>query len=114
MEKTQHTPGPWRRDYGGGYGQGHIYADDQKFGEHSLAAAHFPALYEGGRGGFNEEAVAIMEANARLIAAAPDLLDALRALVIGAEGTGEQPISSAMRRRLRAARAALAQATGSE
>jgi len=53
------------------------------------------------------------QANARLIAAAPDLLDALRELTIAAEAAGwdvdadNAPI-------LKAARAALAKATGDE
>jgi hypothetical protein len=84
--KTEHTAGPWRRDYGGGYDKGHIYSDDPKFAGDSLAAAHFPPLYEGGKGGLNEESFAIMEANAKLIAAAPALLEVCKAAAAMPDG----------------------------
>jgi hypothetical protein len=83
-EAPTFTPGPWRLDYGGGYGKGHVYADCPKFASiiggkpHSIAAAHLPPLYE--RGGYSQGAFSIMEANAALIVAAPDLLEMTKLL----------------------------------
>ena len=55
----EHTPGPW------GVGTGWIYAGDLKKGR--LVCAEIPISEQG-------------DANARLIAAAPELLEALKAL----------------------------------
>lgn len=73
---TSHTPGPWKAHPGklpdSGRDMFRVRADDG--GTEAVVAVCFPSscgdIYE-------EDA----EANARLIAAAPDLLSALRALV---------------------------------
>lgn len=75
---TEHTPGPWKA-----------------FG----TAVYFPGI----RGGFDLRSCPNPEANARLIAAAPDLLDALKEVV---------RISDRKHDAWDAARAAIAKATG--
>ena len=65
MSKDKHTPGPWH--YGG---HTNIYAYYQRELLHSRVVACVPAAEVDG--GKKER-----QANARLIAAAPDLLDAL-------------------------------------
>ena len=99
---TQHTPGPWYigKDFSD---QGrHIYAkqmvcDDDGEMWHPLIATTD-----------DDERLVDWQANAVLIAAAPDLLEALqRMLDAPSHGTHE-----AMRRANEAARAAIAKATG--
>ena len=87
----QHTPGPWRvlitsgwiQTIGDPYGHGSMHIADVRGWGHLT-----------GRGGgcaFSEEkAVAIQEANARLIAAAPDLLAALRELLQLSDNWGDE------------------------
>lgn len=65
MDKTQHTPGPWKVDGGKGkHGDLYIWPDDNLWGGHAVATVH-QEIQEGA------------DANARLIAAAPALLFAL-------------------------------------
>lgn len=74
---TTHTPGPWRIDYNG---EDPEFAAPRIKGNSVENVAFIPA-YEHPR--------AEMDANARLIAAAPELLEALRALLSDYEGTLE-------------------------
>jgi hypothetical protein len=68
---VSHTPGPWRAAI---YGRHEIYEIEvptKPFGK-LIAKVHF---------GFNEPFESQQHANAKLIAAAPDLLTALKAVV---------------------------------
>lgn len=89
-EQEGHTPGPWRVDPS--------YAADVQSGDGALeiACTHPEILTDGKAPGFEECC-----ANARLIAAAPDLLEALQYLVLLGGGDCLEP-----------ARAAIARATG--
>jgi hypothetical protein len=69
------TPGPWRLDYQGGYGKSGVYCDDPLFAGKTLAGVHLPPDYE--KGGHSQRAFDTLDANASLIAAAPDLYEAL-------------------------------------
>jgi hypothetical protein len=66
---TQHTPGPWTisRDTGS-KGERYIWMDGDYFGGHAIATVH-------------DKVPESAEANARLLAAAPDLLAALQAIL---------------------------------
>ena len=87
MTNTQHTPGPWHVDING---EGAITAPDGAL----IARLH------------NASRDDLREANARLIAAAPDLLAALQAVAdYWAGGDVPAEIDAAMR-------AAIAKATG--
>jgi hypothetical protein len=99
MSNTQHTPGPWAvRDHWSDEGAFEVYptrnGKQPKFGEWA-ALAEVPEYGEG-------EA----EANALLIAAAPDLLEALK-LIASAENSA---LDLAYCKGI--ARAAIAKATG--
>lgn len=87
IERVEHTPGPWETQE----------RDDRERGI-AVIAVH-PWVPSGGtptrgmvawvgQGGANFGKPAVQEANARLIAAAPDLLDALRAFCGDHEATG--------------------------
>jgi hypothetical protein len=104
---AQHTPGPWTVRSYPAYGYG-ITAEDSPQARHSFAVVHFADTQ---RGRTTERA----KADARLIAAAPELLEALAALMKGSEYSGDgrwgrivMPSDAAMT----AARAAIAKATG--
>lgn len=81
---TKHTPGSWRYEYGPGFCG-------------ALISARGTIIAE-----FISEP---RPSNARLIAAAPDLLEALQGLIAGAEAMGWNT---------KKARAAIAKATGEE
>lgn len=84
---SKHTPGPW--EY-----RGHAWvqtADDKKT---PIANFNFYAA---------------TEANARLIAAAPDLLESLQELMVAADHVSGGPVTW-----LEKARAAIAKATGEQ
>lgn len=75
---AKHTPGPWEQDQSDEYA---IMAECGSAIATVLTGADFPCLDDG-------EQLAIIpecEANARLIAAAPTLLEALEAFVAGAD-----------------------------
>lgn len=91
MIKAKHTPGPWKIDYG--------YNRSINF-----IGPCVPDQYAG------SSWLQVTEANARLIAAAPDLLDALKGMleVFGDEfGMGDSSVCDD-------ARAAISKATRSE
>ena len=74
MSGAQHTPGPWHYVRKEGESAG-VYGPPQGLSDGSLIAiAETPPLIEKNR------AYAVQEANARLIAAAPDLLAACEAV----------------------------------
>ena len=102
---AKHTPGPWR---------------SLNFGTEVRTEDMRTAVASLGMGYDHEDGDGRRTANARLIAAAPDLLAALRALVEVAEGyeksdteaaedSGEEPYVAP---RIKAARSAIARATG--
>ncbi len=97
---AKHTPGPW---HAGGFGNTIIYAAD------GWAVADVK-VYHDRHNGYEE-----MQANASLISAAPELLDALesflRAPSVGSGGPGSSTIV-VQEFNLRAARAAIAKAKG--
>lgn len=104
-EAMKHTPGPWFSQY-----------DDNGFYEIGSEAVTLRLAFTYGEGDTDE-------ANARLIAAAPDLLEALRNLELGANTvnacyTRNPGNFAATLRDLReyaaAARAVIAKATGGE
>lgn len=67
--KTQHTPGPWR-------------VNGRSIDATDVCVATIETIYRAPAGSYYDRAyVAETEANARLIAAAPELLDALRAVL---------------------------------
>jgi dTDP-4-dehydrorhamnose reductase len=112
MEETmKHTPGPWevtQRSAGewGSAGQWGVAAHylDRGGQRRRIAMCGSPRTYS------NPELDAEDRANARLIAAAPDLLAALRAMV--ALDECEAHFEEAYERILPEARAAIAKATG--
>ena len=85
--QPRHTPGPWKY---AGDGSQEVY--ERKGGFCICRVNHSPAFYDG-----------VATANARLIAAAPDLIEALKSLV---------EISDDDRAECQNARAAIAKATG--
>ena len=106
MEKQQHTPGPWAYIVPDGYVVRHpqIYSD---FGP--VANATW----------LGENKLDQLKANARLIAAAPDLLEALEELyavranwIRTADHSGDDDENAAMWVEMHKARAAIARATG--
>lgn len=101
MADVKHTPGPWRVDEGG----------TEMGGKFSInTASQYVAETIGG---FED---GVQEANALLIAAAPDLLESLRAFVSPWDGDSVEEIESqsglATSVRIEQARAAIAKATG--
>jgi hypothetical protein len=98
-----HTPGPWRLDNNIAYGwkTNPFSITVRKRGVHSTTVANIPAKQTISR----DEA----EANARLIAAAPDLLDALMTVPQGLLWSDDD-----LWRWHDKARAAIAKATGGE
>ena len=85
-----HTPGPWRLKLGKGVQYTYLVSD--RNGQDIANWAHYPNATK-----------AQTKANARLIAAAPELLDALQGFIEGAESMGWCTEK---------ARAAIARATG--
>ena len=71
-QKAAHTPGPWLIEWNAAQGgEGHYITDSKDMGELSRIAAVL----------FHDDADNETRANARLIAAAPDLLEIARAIV---------------------------------
>lgn len=71
MSQAQHTPGPWKATFRRTVM--HIHSDSKKIA--SMGSGHVGLSHED-------------DANARLIAAAPDLLNALSVLADAAEARG--------------------------
>lgn len=94
--QTKHTPGPWN------------WAKSDIDGKYSIYG-NGPLAYCGDTGAVDGDG----EANARLIAAAPDLLAALEALV-GEADLGEVDLDDDDRAKLEQARTAIAKATGGQ
>ena len=76
MNTDTHTPGPWHM--GAGNGSGSIFADNGRTRLETGGTTLYP-IAQIGRG-WNEEED---EANARLVAAAPEMLAALESLAVG-------------------------------
>ena len=102
---SKHTPGPWEW-YGpnllcGGERQSENIlnsADDGRpYGDHAALIEHH---WDGD----------VAKANARLIAAAPELLEALKEIVDAADGAGWEQLDPSFKK----ARAAIAKATGEQ
>lgn len=94
---TQHTPGPWEID--GEY--------VQQAGQASVAVCDVMVMDEGGDKGWYRGSVT--QANARLIAAAPELLGALEGLLAVSVDTTPEELLAMM-----AARDAIAKAKGAQ
>lgn len=118
---TQHTPGPWHVGMRSGHNGNIVYAYDAYDGDHAYDATAICSMYDMWvNRRVDEQKDNAGLANARLIAAAPDLLAALQALV-------DQPVtyhthrieieckshSDAMER-VKQARKVIAQALGHE
>ena len=71
QDKKRHTPGPWH--VGAGNGEGSIFAENGRT-RLEIGGTTLHPIAQMGRGWDEEED----EANARLVAAAPELLEALR------------------------------------
>jgi len=98
---AQHTPGPWVLE-------GHWSIDDKPMGGWISTKTPMPLFELGPVLGAPEE----MQANARLIAAAPDLLQALKWFIDDIDGTHTVMVD--FDANVDAARAAIAKALGSD
>ena len=94
---SKHTPGPWRINGNNMFRW--IVADSEVF-------THSDDVNRSAYGG-NMVCESVHEANARLIAAAPELLEALKELMVAADRVSAEPVT-----RLGKARAAIAKAEG--
>jgi hypothetical protein len=124
QERVQHTPGPWvlRETASWMTGQvlfGHELPQREGEGFRSMRTVGWIALNgslkNNNRRGTRKIPTEEDRANARLIAAAPELLEALRAALLDIENTAYDPndgIASLARARLGRARAAIAKAEG--
>lgn len=103
MGATPHTPGPWRAGYGSQAERGEfmIVRAEEIDGQPYIATCYSGSV------------VGSHEANARLIAAAPELLEVCRGLVREAEDTFIDPeeMSSEFVALWKAAKVAIAKAT---
>lgn len=97
MADTKHTPGPWKPHFEEAY-----YVTGPDLGRVAMMMNLKGAHGLGGRRSGDESA-----ANCRLIAAAPDLLEALRRAINVLDATGATDNANA-------ARAAIAKATGAD
>lgn len=103
QQQAQHTPGPWETDRG-------AYV-------HQIGGGTVARAYAGGAAARTKEGKAEEEANARLIAAAPELYAALRECekelrLLNVTLNGEQRPNTTMARAIETARAALAKVEG--
>ena len=109
----KHTPGPWTKDYYAGYGQGHIFSDNFPKncigGREAFAICHIPGIYDA-LGRIDAPAFEMMEANAQLIATAPDMLEALELALRALQITGYE--SHLHEKALKAVSAAISKAKG--
>lgn len=95
---SKHTPGPWRINGNNMFRW--IVADSEVF-------THSGDVNRSAYGG-NMVCESVHKANARLIAAAPELLEALKEIVDAADGAGWEQLDPSFKK----ARAAIAKATG--
>ena len=105
---TQHTPGPWTFSQSTEYGDKRFYiaqADGAPYTPHYSDVATLIAET------VNDERKSIQEANARLIAAAPDLLEALQDIVKSLVDQDDEGMIEHAQQMI-IARAAIAKATG--
>ena len=102
MNKQTHTPGPW-----------HVEHPFQEEGVYvsTKSTALVAKLYEPDKYAWHGDRVESIEANARLIASAPELLEALLALY---HVSADLPDGKAYAEAAEQARAAIAKATGTE
>lgn len=103
---TKHTPGPWYVGSGTYEGR-NIYSvasvtDDEGFTYQPIVASA------------EDDGIKCWDANARLIAAAPDLLEALQRIADGQEMSGVFTFADVVLRYQEIARAAIARATGEQ
>lgn len=103
MSETKHTPGPWYKDICGRIWRRHP-SDLYEYGGGVAGDKPIATVWRGWYG--EEEAGFPLEANARLIAAAPELLEACEGLLGLAERDGWLHIA------VNAARDAIAKAKG--
>jgi hypothetical protein len=106
MENTKHTPGPWKYHMGlydgmPPHARGYIYPVDHKIEGFNMYTDISGDKYED-----RDE----VEANARLIAAAPELLEALELVRVGLD-MGNADYNPAVKERVAAA---IAKATGQQ
>ena len=101
-QKAAHTPAPWQIEWNVAQGgEGHYIKDSQDTGELSRIAAVL----------FHDDADGETRANARLLAAAPDLLEALIQITCQLERVGDT-CEHKDGQFISAARAAIAKAEG--
>lgn len=99
---TKHSPGPWEVDE-------RFTKESGRHAQYRIFAANLVCTLEVPIGFYRSPAES--EANARLIAAAPELLAALQALYTAEEEYGD-PTNAAINEAWLKARAAIARATG--
>ena len=112
MTQREHTPGPWaqkHRKWGDDAYRTQVFPVDDP--DNTIATIHWHSVPT--EKGFTTD----REANARLIAAAPDMLEALRSLSdevdrIGAALSAKGVGATSLGMKARKARAAIARATG--
>jgi hypothetical protein len=97
----KHTPGPWHADGLEIWATKAVRFNLTTVGTPMIAAVCAHADMEGG---------SPANANARLIAAAPDLLESLQEIVAAADGAGWSQLDATLAK----ARAAIAKATGEQ
>jgi len=97
---TKYTPGPWNIQGGKGkHGDLFVWKAGEYFGGHAIATVH-------------EEVEERAKANAHLISAAPELLEALQEIVTHATKYGAAPLSALLM--FDRARSAIAKAKGKD
>lgn len=104
---TKHTPGPWKYSSWEQFGDTRFYVSQKEGAPYTPNYSDVASLISETVSG---ERVAIQEANARLIAAAPELLAALHDCLAFLEN--DCPLDLPCAPEIRAARAAIAKATG--
>ena len=107
-QKAAHTPGPWQIEWNAAQsGEGHYITDSNDMGELSRIAAVL----------FHDDADGETRANARLLAAAPELLAACKSMIEWDDREHDHAVDFSARMALcdaafNAARAAIAKAEG--
>lgn len=99
---TQHTPGPWFAEFNGTYWEVWSNGDFGRIGDACASSASRP----------EHGSLELGEANARLMAAAPDLLAACKGLLDAIHDSMTHAAQAAHAEQIDAARAAIAKAEG--